>query len=374
MNINAKISLYKPFKKGEPNLPVNEITIEEFCGAVMQDQYVCDQITAIRNEANENKRTKLKRGLPTVTISGTFTQAKNNCLKQHSGFICLDFDGKHNTSVRCWDGLRNELEKVPQILFAALSVSGNGVFAIIPISNPEQHTAHFFSLERDFRRMGLTLDTSCKNVARLRYISHDPEAYWNPKAKVYKKIFEEPKLPKEPVNYEYSGTDELEMLIDAIVKSGKDITYSGDAETHYNNWLTVGVALYAEMGAGGRNAYHAISQHYADYNSGATDKMFDNIANNGYKDAKAGTIFYLAKQAGVKIPRRVKCYLVPFAGIEDYSQKALRIAQDNEPFFIPKKIVMERIEGGLYLPEWFFKEEVMLKYVQNDSKIFEVNH
>ena len=122
MNINAKISLYKPFENGKPNVPVNEITIEQFCGAVMQDQYVCDQITAIRNEPNEEKQKELKRHLPTVTISGTFTQAKNDCLLQHSGFICLDVDQKENPRVRSFEGLRNEMESMPQVLFAALSV------------------------------------------------------------------------------------------------------------------------------------------------------------------------------------------------------------------------------------------------------------
>lgn len=372
MNTNAKISLFKPFEKGKPQIPVCEMTIHQFYENSIDSDYI-DEIAALRAEQDEDRRTNLKRKLPAVTISGTFSRAFNRDIVEHSGFICLDFDGKHNPSVKSWEGLRNEMGKVPQVLLAALSVSGKGVLAIVPISNPERHISHFKSLERDFLQMGLVVDTACKNVSRLRYITSDPQAYWNPKAKVYTKLFEEPKMPKEPVNYECSGTDDLDLLIDAIAKSGKDITATGDKKSEYRNWLNVGVALYAELGAGGRNAYHAISQNYSGYCRDATDKMFDNIAKNGYREAKAGTIFYLADQAGVKIPRQVKCYLVPFTGLEDYSQKALRIAQEEKSYFIPKAAVMERAEGGLYLPEWFLKEEVLLRFIESNSKNFVIN-
>ena len=371
MNINAKISLYKPFESGKPNVPVNQITIENFCGAVMHDQYVCDQITAIRNEPNEDKQKELKRHLPTVTISGTFTQAKNDCLLQHSGFICLDVDQKENPRVRSFEGLRNEMESMPQVLFAALSVRGNGLMVIIPISNPTQHVAHYLSLERDFKRMGLVLDKSCKNVARLRYISHDPEAYYNPKARVYTKIFEEPKLPKEPAFYTSDTSTDLGRLVDAIAKSGKDITHTGDAKAEYENWLLVGTALYKELGEAGREAYHAISQHYRKYNRDATDKQFDAIVRNGYTNANAGSIFYLAQQAGIAIPYTIKYYYVPHNGIEEYSNKSLRIRQDKRLFFIPKKAVLEEVTGGLWLPEWFLQEEVMLKCEPTNYKTIE---
>ena len=51
-----------------------------------------NKVNAIRKEKDKNSRNELKRGLPAVCFSGTFTKRLDNALTQHSGLICLDFD------------------------------------------------------------------------------------------------------------------------------------------------------------------------------------------------------------------------------------------------------------------------------------------
>ena len=292
MNINAKISIYNRMEEGKPNIPINAITVEEFCGAVMVDEYTANLVKAVREEQDEEKRKKLKKALPFVTPSGVFSQAKNDCLQKHSGFICIDLDAKYNPGVTNWAGLRDVIGGWKQVLFSALSASGNGVFCLVPISNSSHHLAHFDSLSLDFKRKGLTVDPVCRNVARLRFFSHDPEAVWNPTAKNYTRIYKPPK--PTPEKYTATSTDDLGKLIELINKSNTDIT------ADYVHWYEVGAALANEMGEAGRSAYHTISQHYPKYNASKTDRQFNQCLKNPKRYTKA-TIFHLAKLAGLTL-------------------------------------------------------------------------
>ena len=52
-----------------------------------------DLIKQIRSEKNKEVRQELKKNLPAICFSGTFNKRSDSSLKEHSGFICLDFDG-----------------------------------------------------------------------------------------------------------------------------------------------------------------------------------------------------------------------------------------------------------------------------------------
>ena len=50
-------------------------------------------IKQIRSEKDKSVRQELKKNLPAICFSGTFNKRSDGSLKEHSGFICLDFDG-----------------------------------------------------------------------------------------------------------------------------------------------------------------------------------------------------------------------------------------------------------------------------------------
>ena len=50
-------------------------------------------VTEIRKEKNKSERNELKKKLPSVCFSGKFSKRADNSLIEHSGLICLDFDG-----------------------------------------------------------------------------------------------------------------------------------------------------------------------------------------------------------------------------------------------------------------------------------------
>ena len=96
----------------------------------------------VRAEKEKAKRDKLKQQLlPAFTPSGVFkeNERKDEGLIKHSGMMCIDIDGDDNPDINDWENVMFQLGKLPEVAFAGLSVSGNGGFAMIPITHPNIH-------------------------------------------------------------------------------------------------------------------------------------------------------------------------------------------------------------------------------------------
>ena len=68
-----------------------------------------DIVRTIRSEKDKSIRNELKQSLPAVCFSGKFTKRNDASLSEHSGLICLDFDGYENDRL-----LLEEKEKLTQ--------------------------------------------------------------------------------------------------------------------------------------------------------------------------------------------------------------------------------------------------------------------
>ena len=55
-----------------------------------------DIVSRIRKEKDKASRNEIKKELPAVCFSGQFNKRSDAAIQEHSGFICLDFDG-YNT-------------------------------------------------------------------------------------------------------------------------------------------------------------------------------------------------------------------------------------------------------------------------------------
>jgi hypothetical protein len=190
MNITEPISIYK----GTKPEPECEVPLSSFINAVKDGDY-SDQITAIRETSDPKVKQELKKQLLSATISGTFSYRKVENLKKHSGFISIDLDGKENPSITDWPAARDNIGSIKEVVFCALSASGKGCFAIIPLAYPEQHKSQFEALKRDFLTLGYVIDQSCSDVSRLRFLSSDVNAVYNGSAIPYRRIY----TPKPPV-------------------------------------------------------------------------------------------------------------------------------------------------------------------------------
>lgn len=201
-----------------------------------------DDILRLRTVFDKDERNALKRSLPQATISGIFspTRAKNN-LSLQSGLICVDIDAQDNPDILDWETLKQDLSVLPQIAYCALSVSGKGLFLVIPLRYPEKHLQQFRQLQIDFRKMGIMIDSACSDITRLRCLSYDEHPIINQNATFYEGVYvEKPKHKSLPTCFIYEGENtsaEVAVCCRKIQQCGIDITAS------YDDWLKVGCAL-----------------------------------------------------------------------------------------------------------------------------------
>ena len=292
MNLEAKISLFRDHFDTDP---VADLTIKQFCDYVRESNEYATTIQAIRNPTiSPEKRRKLKSTLPGVTVSGAFSKREAKGLTQHSGFVVIDIDGKHNPDVTDWPGLRDRMMDIGNVAFSALSCSGKGVFILIPIAYPDQHLLQLRQLFIDFESAAkVKPDTSCTDVSRFRYISIDPEAKINPDAIPYTKIYHSVQPPARHVEYD---EQELMQLLKLIIQSGIDIT------TDYKDWFAIGCALANELGEAGRSYFSELSRFYEGYDYQETKRQYTRCMKYGGNFTK-NTIFYIADQHGINLKR-----------------------------------------------------------------------
>ena len=170
----------------------------------------------IRNENNKSERQELKKKLPAVCFSGKFTKRNDASLLQHSGLICLDFDGFEKKK-----DLLEAKQKYSENTFVYsvfLSPSGNGLKVLVKIPIDEtNHTNYFNSLKTYFNSE--YFDETCKNVSRVCYESYDPLIHINDNSSVWDKI-EEPEYKEVNKHRDVATipiTDE-NKIVDILVK------------------------------------------------------------------------------------------------------------------------------------------------------------
>jgi hypothetical protein len=141
----------------------------------------------IRTTKDKGERNELKKKLPALCFSGVFNKRKDSALVEHSGLICLDFDGYEKQKLLLEH--KEKLTKDNYVYSVFISPSGNGLKVLVKIpANPENHINYFNSLEKYFDSP--YFDKMCKNVSRVCYESYDPLLYTNENSKLWDTISE----------------------------------------------------------------------------------------------------------------------------------------------------------------------------------------
>lgn len=151
---------------------------------------------------NKNK----KRELPVVCFSGEFSARADDALFEHSGYIVLDFD---HVDV---DQTKRSLATDDYIHSCWTSPSGQGVKALVRITNPERHRDHFRALVKYFERThGLEVDESGINESRACFESHDPDIIIKDEYKKFGHFTTEFAEAQTPTNDAHDYTDYMKL-------------------------------------------------------------------------------------------------------------------------------------------------------------------
>ena len=147
-----------------------------------------DLVKQIRNEKDKTERNELKKDLPAICFSGKFNKRSDNSIIEHSGLICLDFDGYPKKKDLLED--KENFEKNKFVFSVFVSPSGNGLKVLVKIPPEEEnHIKYFNSLKKEFNSQ--YFDTTSKNISRVCYESYDPLLFLNETSSVWEEIEDE---------------------------------------------------------------------------------------------------------------------------------------------------------------------------------------
>ena len=180
---NIKIQCFK--NKESQHKPYSIALGDWLVGERFKDRI--EVLRAAPDKATIDKiKLKLPCAMPSLLVDGT-----------HSGLIAIDVDGKDNLSYTPKQ-LKEKVCSLSNVYYCGFSCSGRGVWALIPLHDTSKHLEHFRALEQEIKRIGLTIDSSCSNVNRLRFCSYDAEPYFNEDAVPFR-LVPAPEAPKAKV-------------------------------------------------------------------------------------------------------------------------------------------------------------------------------
>ena len=241
-----------------------------------------------------------KRKLPAISIS-----AKINGIRDldtdfvPSGFICIDIDryAKKGPSNPCIDMelVKEMLKEHPCTYFCGRSLSFDGIYGIIKITEGDKLGEYFDFFRDKFIKIGINIDPSCRDHTRLRFFSHDPDAYFNPNAKSYN-LPKKEKPSKKPSNKSFSGKktniDKVDSIVSLIMKQRIDIT------SDYNDWIRIAGSLNSEFGENGEFYFQQISSIHPEYNEEKTRKKYKDCRK--MNKTTLGTFFSICTDYGIR--------------------------------------------------------------------------
>jgi hypothetical protein len=144
-------------------------------------------VRRIRDEKKKPERNEIKKELPAICFSGSFNKRADASMVEHSGLICLDFDGYAKQKELLQD--KENFTKNKYVFSVFISPSGNGLKVLVKIpADPDNHVNYFNSLEKYFN--STYFDKTSKNLSRVCYESYDPLLYVNDNSSIWDTIEE----------------------------------------------------------------------------------------------------------------------------------------------------------------------------------------
>jgi hypothetical protein len=205
----SQITLFKNIKETDSPIYVDTATALERIRTGGKHR---QKVSSIRTG-----QTSLKKELPIALWSGKFTERKDSSIKEHSGLIVLDFD---HIDV---DGSKKVLATDDYVYACWISPSGEGLKALVKVSNPESHRDHFRALQAYFdNQYGLEVDPSGINESRACFESYDPDIVIKDSSAVFSKMISEKALSQKAENKEtYTDYNKL-AIVSSMLRKAQD--------------------------------------------------------------------------------------------------------------------------------------------------------
>lgn len=158
-----------------------------------------------------------KKKLPVILWAGKFETRRDDAIDEHSGLIVLDFD--HIDVVDS----KNVLSTDPYIFACWISPSGEGLKALVRISNPSLHRDHFRALQAYFdTEYGLEVDPSGINESRACFDSYDPDLVLNEGSQIFGQMLSEKAISQKAEQKDHYTDYNKLAVVSSMIRRAED--------------------------------------------------------------------------------------------------------------------------------------------------------
>ena len=162
------------FKSLRNTKPETVVSLTEVLTEIASEKYK-SQIEEIRKSDSPSK-SPLKDKLPVFTPTGIFNYRSLAGLEEYNGLMCLDVDNIEDPSL-----LKERCKKLKYVYSAFITPSGKGLKVMIksPANSENYREIELKVAETFLNDTGAIRDNHAKDIARIQFVSYDPELYIN---------------------------------------------------------------------------------------------------------------------------------------------------------------------------------------------------
>ena len=161
--------------------PQKVTTLNEVLEDIKSDKYKA-QIEKIQSDENPSK-SKHKDRLPVFTPTGRFNYRSIKGMEEYNGIMCLDIDHVENVNE-----LKKRASDLSYVHAAFVTPSGSGLKVIIKTdATKDNYKEAELEVSNAFQTdAGGIRDNHCKDIARIQFVSYDPDLYYNENSSTFK--------------------------------------------------------------------------------------------------------------------------------------------------------------------------------------------
>ncbi len=228
------------------------VPLADILNGIRDDRWRAE-VEAVRQPGlSKEQRQQVKKRLPAFMASGTSKGGhKNADLLEHSGLLCLDFDGIGQDAA---PALRDTLARDRHVFAVFVSPSGEGVKALLRVpADIGRHGQAFDAARRYFEALcGKEVDAKCRDVGRLCFVSFDPDLALNPEAVplVLPEVEELPRVDARKRGDDANHTPHSSESVSCILYNSPPFHDWPRLKTHYDRNVA---RFYGNLQRGQRN-------------------------------------------------------------------------------------------------------------------------
>ncbi|MES2593181.1 MAG: VapE domain-containing protein [Bacteroidota bacterium] len=285
-----KFSLYES-KEGHS---ASDLSLDNYIGMIKHgaNQDLVIQGRLLKGQGKKKEYSDLKAKSKVIMGSAVFESGKSkhvSNIKALNNLIVIDID----TEVS--DEQYHELKNDKYTFVIHRSFGGDGFCIFVKIDSNRFEDTFYGLADYYYNTYNISIDQSCKNKNRLRFLSYDPDVYQNDKANKFNpknvKKFTAPK--PDATNYVFHH-DDFDNIFRQITERSIDLV-QGD----YFRYIRIGFALFDKLGAAGERYFQIINQYNPNLNKKNEAKEWKALCKPG--GVGIGTFYYYCKEAGIDI-------------------------------------------------------------------------